>query len=171
MLFADFKGFSKLADDQVPIFTTELMGALGRVLKAYGSAVELRETAGDGLYAVLNDAPTAAACAVDLQRELGAVDLSAVGLPNSLSLRLGAHVGPVFRMEDPVVQRLSFVGSHVSRTARIEPVTPPGTVYVTEPFAAALELAGCDDYACDYVGHMAAAKDYGRLRMYRLRAA
>jgi len=24
-------------------------------------------------------------------------------------------------------------------------------------------------YACDYVGHLPAAKDYGRLRMYRLR--
>jgi hypothetical protein len=57
----------------------------------------------------------------------------------------------------------------VSRTARIEPVTPPGAVYVTEPFAAALELAGRRDLACDYVGHMPAAKDYGRLRMYRLR--
>ena len=61
------------------------------------------------------------------------------------------------------------MGSHVSRTARIEPVTPPGTVYVTEPFAAALALAGRDEFGCDYVGHMPAAKDFGRLRMYRLR--
>ena len=60
------------------------------------------------------------------------------------------------------------MGTHISRTARIEPVTPPGAVYVTEPFAAALELAGCTDLRCDYVGHMPAAKDYGRLRMYRL---
>ena len=37
------------------------------------------------------------------------------------------------------------MGSHVSRTARIEPVTPPGEVYVTEAFAAALELQGRDD--------------------------
>jgi class 3 adenylate cyclase len=57
----------------------------------------------------------------------------------------------------------------VSRTARIEPVTPPGAVYVTEPFAAALMLETDHDFACDYVGHMPAAKDYGRLRMYRLR--
>ena len=61
------------------------------------------------------------------------------------------------------------MGSHVSRTARIEPVTPPGTVYVTEAFAAALMLGGERGLTCDYVGHMAAAKGYGRLRMYRLR--
>jgi hypothetical protein len=60
------------------------------------------------------------------------------------------------------------MGSHVSRTARIEPVTPPGAAFVTEEFAAALELAGAP-FACDYVGHMPAAKDVGRLRMHRLR--
>jgi hypothetical protein len=60
------------------------------------------------------------------------------------------------------------MGSHVSRTARIEPVTPAGSVYVTEPFAAALVLAGGTEFRLDYVGHMPAAKDYGRLRMYRL---
>jgi hypothetical protein len=42
-------------------------------------------------------------------------------------------------------------------------------VYVTEPFAAALALDGHGEFACDYVGHMPAAKEYGRLRMYRLR--
>jgi hypothetical protein len=78
-------------------------------------------------------------------------------------------VGPVFPVRDPVCDMPTFLGSHVSRTARIEPVTPPRAVYVTEPFAAALELSRRDDLACDYVGHMPAAKDFGRLRMYRLR--
>ncbi|MBW3603062.1 MAG: hypothetical protein KY434_10245 [Actinobacteria bacterium] len=40
---------------------------------------------------------------------------------------------------------------------------------MTEAFAAGLELDGCGDLACDYVGHMPAAKDFGRLRMHRLR--
>jgi len=57
----------------------------------------------------------------------------------------------------------------VSRTARIEPVTPPGEVYVTEQFAArlALEPAG---FGCDYVGQVPAAKGYGTMRMYHLHA-
>jgi class 3 adenylate cyclase len=97
------------------------------------------------------------------------LDLEAVSLPTHLALRLGGHVGPVFPVVDPILQTPSFIGYHVSRTARIEPVTPCGAVYVTEPFVAALELAGEHSFACDYVGHMPAAKDYGRLRMYRLR--
>jgi adenylate cyclase len=72
---------------------------------------------------------------------------------------------------DPVLGMPSFTGSHVSRTARIEPVTPPGSIFVTEQFAASLLVLAPKRYRCDYVGHMPAAKDYGRLRMYRLRRA
>jgi class 3 adenylate cyclase len=68
-----------------------------------------------------------------------------------------------------VLEADAFTGTHVNRTARIEPVTPPGEVYVTDAFAAALVLAGEDELTCDYVGHMAAAKGYGKLRMHRLR--
>jgi class 3 adenylate cyclase len=68
-----------------------------------------------------------------------------------------------------VLKTTVFIGSHVSRTARIEPVTPPGEVYVTEAFAARLLLASQRRLNSDYVGHMPAAKGYGNLRMYRLR--
>ena len=169
MLFGDVKGFSKLTDEQLPTFSTEVLGAIADVLADYQADIWHTNTWGDAVYLVLSDAVTAAACALDLQDALAAIDLAAAGLPATLALRLGGHIGPVFPTHDPVLDELGFMGSHVSRTARIEPVTPPGIVYVTEPFAAALELNGRTEFSCDYVGHMAAAKDYGRLRMYRLR--
>jgi hypothetical protein len=168
LLFADVRGFSKLRDEQLPRFSERVLGPLGAVLERYGSEVCHRNSWGDGIYAVLSDPGAAAACALDLQTAIGGVDLAAAGLPGHLALRLGAHVGPVFQARDPITGGPTFMGSHVSRTARIEPVAPAGTVYVTEPFAAALVLAGRDEFGCDYVGHMPAAKDFGRLRMYRL---
>jgi hypothetical protein len=168
VLIGDMRGFSKLADDQLLAFSDVVMGALGRTLDHYGADVEYRNTWGDALIAVISDAPTAARCALDLQDAMGAIDIEATGLPAHLSLRLSGHIGPVFPIVDPVLGTPSFSGSHISRTARIEPVTPPGEVYVTEALAASLELAGCTDLACHYVGHMPAAKDYGRLRMYHL---
>jgi Tetratricopeptide Repeats-Sensor len=168
MLFADIRGFSKLGDAQLQRFNEHVLGAFAGALRRHAAAVSFRNTWGDGLYVVMTDAVAAAACALDLQAAMKALDLAAVGLPEHLALRLGAHVGPVFELRDPVLGVASFGGSQVSRTARIEPVTPAGAVYVTEPFAAALELAGAP-FACDYVGHMPAAKDFGRLRMYRLR--
>jgi class 3 adenylate cyclase len=168
LLFADVKGFSKLSDEQLPSFTRHVLGALADVLHLHQASVSYRNTWGDGLYVVLDDTIEAAACALELQQAMAGLDLPAYGLPPHLALRLSGHVGPVFRVHDPILDTDAFMGSHVSRTARIEPVTPPTAVFVTEPFAAALELAG-SPFACDYVGHMPAAKDFGRLRMYRLR--
>jgi hypothetical protein len=169
LLFADVQGFSKLTDEQLPRFATLVLGALAGVVERYGNDVWHRNTWGDAVYIVLTDAVTAAACALDLQDALQAIDLEAEGLPSHLALRLGGHVGPVFPTYDPLLREEAFMGSHVSRTARIEPVTPPGEVYVTEAFAAALALSGNQALTCDYVGHMAATKGYGDLRMYTLR--
>jgi tetratricopeptide (TPR) repeat protein len=170
MLFGDIKGFSKLTDEQLPAFTEHVLGTFASVLERHRDAVCFRNTWGDGLYVVLRDAVSAAACAADLQEAMAGAALERHALPGHLALRLGAHVGPVFPVLDPVIGTSAFMGSHISRTARIEPVTPPGTVYVTEQFAAALEIEG-SGLRCDYVGHMPAAKDFGRLRMYRLHRA
>jgi class 3 adenylate cyclase len=169
MLFADVKGFSKLADEQVPLVLQHVLGAFAGVLERYAHAIEHQNTWGDALYVVLTDPVEAAECALELQGAMAEIDFRALGLEDQLALRIGGHVGPVFPMEEPVLRTLAFTGSHVSRTARIEPVTPPGTVFVTEPFAAALELAWHKTLGCDYVGTMPAAKDYGHFRMYRLR--
>jgi tetratricopeptide (TPR) repeat protein len=169
MLFADVKGFSVLTDEELVVFADRVFGAFAAVLQRHRQYVWHRRTWGDAVFLVLSDAPTAAACALDLQDAMAAIDLKSARLPGHLALRLGAHLGPVVRYHDPVTDGPDFTGSHVTQTARIEPVTPPGAVYVTEPFAAALVLAGRRDLACDYVGHMPTEKNYGRLRMYRLR--
>lgn len=169
MLFGDIKGFSKLNEAQIPAFVTHVLGALGGVLVQYGDRVLYRNTWGDGIFVVMRDALIAARCALQLQAALDALDLPACGLPDTLALRLGGHFGPVFETTDPVQLITNYFGAHVSRTARIEPVTPPGEVYVTEQFAArlALEPGG---FACDYVGQVPAAKSYGTMRMYHLHA-
>ncbi len=170
VLFGDIRGYSKLTDEQLPVFNDHVLGAFGEVLADRAAHVQFKNTWGDGIYVVLTDTASAAACALDLQRAMGSIDLAALGLPDHLALRLSGHVGPVFPVHEPVLGVDTFIGSHISRTARIEPVTPAGAVYVTEPFSASLTLNG-DPHVCDYVGHLPAAKDFGRLRMYKLHAA
>ena len=68
-----------------------------------------------------------------------------------------------------VVIRRQFAGSHVNRTARLEPNTPPGEVYVKEAFAALVTLLEECDFLCEYVGMMKTPKNHGRLRTYLLR--
>jgi hypothetical protein len=169
LLIGDMRGSSRLTDAQYPVFTSTVLGSFASMLARYDSDIEYRNTWGDGLICVLSTTTAAARCALDLQDAMASIDLVKAGLPAHLAFRLSGHVGPVFPVHDPVLGRPAFMGSHLSHTARIEPVTPPGAVYVTEAFAATLELAGCGDLGCDYVGHLPAAKDYGRLRMYHLR--
>lgn len=166
MLFGDIKGFSVLTDRQLAPFVEHVLGAFAGVLARH--PVLYSNTWGDGLFVVLPDPVSAARCALELQAAMTAIDLGGADLPAHLALRLGGHAGPIYALPDPVLGRMSFFGSHVARTARIEPITPPGAVYVTEAFAAALDLAGRPGLHSRYVGHVPAAKGYGRLRMYRL---
>jgi class 3 adenylate cyclase len=103
-----------------------------------------------------------------MQGAVSELPLAALGLPATLGLRLGGHFGPVFPVHDPVLKQMAYMGCHVSRTARIEPVTPSGMVYVTDAFAAALAATRQPRFACDYMGLVPAAKNYGAMRMFAL---
>ncbi len=169
MIFGDIKGFSKLRDSEIPRFVDHILGAMARALEPHEASILFRNTWGDGVFLVLRDSAAAALCALDLQAAVDSLKPEAVGLPAHLGLRLGAHTGPVYSQRDPLLRRDNFFGAHVSRAARIEPITPVGDVYVTESFAADLALQADLPVRCDYVGHMPAAKGYGKLRMYLLR--
>ncbi len=168
MLFGDIKGFSKLGDDQMPAFAARVLGTLGDVLDRFGERVAFANSWGDAFFAVFDDARSAARCALEMQDEMARVDFAAAGLPEAMALRIGGHLGPVHRVDDPILHRPAYMGAHVVRAARIEPITPEGCVYVTESFAALLALEDEQDYACDYVGVTEAAKQYGAMRMFLL---
>ena len=171
LIFADVKGFSKLADEQVPL----VAAARAERLRDRARALRRRRssTATRGATRSTSSSPTrvlAAECALELQQAIAAIDLrdaEAAGRPRAADRRARRARLPAGGA------RCCGRGRSRGRTSaaprRIEPVTPPGTVYVTEPFAAALELAQRPGLGCDYVGSMPAAKDYGHFRMYRLR--
>ena len=168
LMFADVYRFSGLTDTEILGFAEHVLGGIATILDRYGDKIDYRNTWGDAFYAVFADAPTAAACALDLQDTMAAMDLAGAGLPTHLALRLSLHLGPVIPLSDPVTKTPTFMGAHVTRAARIEPVTPPGAVYVTNHLAASLVLHQ-SPHAADYVGHIPTAKDFGLLPMYRLR--
>jgi adenylate cyclase len=169
MLFADVKGFSRLPDAQMGVFLDAVMTPLARTLQRFDGDILFRNSWGDGLYVVLRDVTAAASCALALQDTMRELDPAAVGLPPSLGLRIGAHVGPVFEAVDPIRGERNYYGVEVTRTARIEPRTPEGDVYVTDPFAALIALEEPEDLSCQYVGHIPTAKDYGTFPMYVLK--
>jgi class 3 adenylate cyclase len=168
ILFTDFAGFSTLKETALPAFWDGVMRRVAEVLDDHEGAVACRNSWGDALYAVTTSAPAAAEIALELQDALAAFDYATLGLDGGGGMRIGVHYGPAYRTIDHITGRTTFYGTEVSKAARIEPVTPPGAVFVTEPFAAVLALEAGDAFACHYVGRIALAKKFGDYPMYRL---
>lgn len=169
IMFGDFHGFSRLSDRQMLTFYSQVMQRVAVVLDEFPGDIAARNTWGDGLFVVFEDLCAAARCAMQIQSTLAQLDFPSLGLPASLGLRLGLDAGAVFEVRDPILKSLTFTGTHINRTARLEPSTPPGEVYVTEAFASLFTLIEDKELICEYVGLMQAAKNYGRLRTYLLR--
>jgi class 3 adenylate cyclase len=169
MIFGDLKGFSKLNDAQMPAFVTEILGAMSSCLSRFEEELLFRNTWGDGIYLVFDSPAVAARCGFALQDAVSTAVHASKNLPDTLGLRLGIHHGPVYEIQDPVMQTRNFFGSHVSHAARTEPRTPEGEIYVTAQTAAVLALESREQFRCDYVGRIPLAKDHGKYPMYHLR--
>jgi len=164
-------GFSRLGEAQIPAFIGAFLGSIADLIRSTPDAPLTKNTWGDGLYFVFRDVGDAARFALDLRDRVEATDWEARGLPGSLSLRIALHAGPVYPCVDPVIAQPSFTGAHVSQTARIEPITPPGEVYASEAFSALAETAGVEGVAFEYVGRTPFAKGYGTGPVYHVRRA
>jgi class 3 adenylate cyclase len=168
MLFADFAGYSRLHDANAAHFQADFWAILARQIESSAVKPLFANTWGDGLYLVFASPFDAASFALRVVEEFRAVDWTAVGLPETSQIRIALHTGPVFCSFDPIIGRDNYFGSSVTRAARIEPITPPGTVYASEAFAATLAASGRQDFGLEYVGQVALAKGYGESRVYRL---
>ena len=169
VIFGDVPGFSKLPDKALPIFWDTVMATIGDVVNKDGEAVADSNTWGDAIHLVVPDVRHAAHVCLSVQRALALVDGRALDRDEPPTMRIGAHYGPVFEGWDPVRGHHTYYGRAMSRAARIEPITPPGLVYVTEAFAAILLLESRGEFTCTYVGQVPLAKGFGTFRMYDLR--
>lgn len=169
MLFGDAVGFSKLPDESIPAFVKHFLGTVARVLDQQSEPALTRNTWGDGLYFSFATPRAAGLFALELCEAIRRTDWAAHGLPPTLSLRVALHCGPAHEVIDPVIRQRNFTGAHVSRAARIEPVTPPGSVYSSQSFAALCECEGVREFACEYVGRMPLAKKYGEYPTFCVR--
>lgn len=169
ILYGDLEGFSELREEEVARFNNTIMSKISAVLGAYKKNVLYKNSFGDAVYVVFDAALPAARCALEIQKVFDRAEFKETAKGSRLSFRLGGHFGPVFHGTDFIRNEPAYYGTQVTKVARIEPVTPPGAVYVTESMAAALALSDSYDIECDYVGIVALAKDYGEFRMYVLR--
>lgn len=168
LVFADFKGFSTLPEPVIPRFWQTVMAASADALAPHAEAILASNTWGDGLHIVLDGVEQAAHALLDLCDALSGLDLGELDSDGVTGMRIAAHFGSVYEMVDPVTGRQNFYGTEVSRAARLEPVTPPGKVYITEPLAAAVEMTCTGAFVTRYVGRLSLPKNFGIEPIYAL---
>ena len=169
MLFADAVNFSKLSEIQIPRFVDSFLGGIAKLIAGSDHAPVVKNTWGDGLYFVFSSVRDAGLFALELADLVVETNWSRKGLPKDLNLRIALHAGPVYSCIDPVMGQPTYTGAHVSRTARMEPITPPGQVYASQPFAALAAAQFVNEFSCDYVGQTPLAKGYGTFPTYHVR--
>ena len=167
MLFADVKDFSKLEEEQAPDFFRTFLQLVKKAL-VEGTQPLFWNTWGDGLYLVFEGVVPCADFAMRFLESLEKVNWKELGLPEDSGVRIGLHTGPVFKGLDAVLERDNYFGSHVSRAARIEPVTVPGCAFVSEQFAAALAMTPGHGLLCEPLGIHELPKKFGRCPLYHL---
>jgi len=170
MLFADVAGFSGLPEPHLPAFFIEFLALVEYELKT--TRTLFQNTWGDGLYIVFEEVVACADFALRLLQRLERFDFTSFGFnlkeDKQPGVRIGLHTGPVFEGYDAIIGRNNYFGSHVSRAARIEPVTAPGCAFVSEQFAAALAMTPGHEFLCEYLGMQPLAKEYDVCPLYRL---
>ena len=169
IVFADVRGFSSLPEQHSPRFAERFLGEARDALRDCDDEVHTTQSAGDGVYATFGSARAAASFAIDLRDRVCRVDWTQFGMAPDTTVRVAAHCGPAYPIMCPVTDRPNYCGSHIIRTARVEPVVTPGEVFVTDSMAAYLALEAADAFECDYLGVLPLAKGAGSSALYRLR--
>ena len=169
LIFADFVGFSGLSDAALPVYWQQMMGAMAQTMQAHREKILFRHTWGDALHVVTSDAASAAEIATSIRATLDRLRTELGGELARLELRLSMHYAPVFIGHDPIEDAATYYGTQLSFAARIEPVTPPGVIFVTESFAARVMLEAPERFLLEYAGELELAKNFGKYRLFSLR--
>ena len=169
ILFADLAGYSRLEEEQVPRYVQAFLAALADTLRRRRLHPIYKNTWGDAICLVFADPLEAADCALAMRDTIRRTDWRRFDLPGHLNLRIGLHAGPVYCLEEPLMERLNFFGSHVNQAARIEPITSPGNVYASEAFAALLLEDPRNPFDCRYVGVVVLPKEFGSYPIYHIK--
>lgn len=168
LLFADVKGYSKLNEQQLVVFSTFFLNLISCVFDTYDSGILARRTQGDGLFVVFKNIKLAAGFASELNTIITQTQWQKHGLPADLTIRISLDAGPCYSYIEPVTGNLEFCGDYVNRAARMEPITPPGHIYASETFVSLANVESLDSFQFVYAGQVVLPKGHGIIPAYHM---
>jgi class 3 adenylate cyclase len=168
VIFADAVGFSKLGERDVPKFVSHYLTCAMQVLQAQKIVPLVKNTWGDGLYLVFETVREAGVFALEFRNQLLSTNAIEFGLPTAPNVRIAAHAGPLYRIYDPVIGQWSYIGSNVTRAARMEPSTDPGKVFASMAFVALAAAERVTEFTSRPAGRRQLVKGAGEVTVFEL---
>jgi class 3 adenylate cyclase len=169
ILFSDVAGYSKLTEPQLRDYLKVILPDIAALISNHRESLIELNTWGDAVVAVSADPYVLARMALELRDFFRNRNWADDHLPTGLSSRVALHAGVVFTGDDPIRQVSGLVGTQVNLAARIEPITTPGEVWVTEQFMKQIDTASDITLAFDDLGERPLAKKFGSAKLFRLR--
>ena len=122
VLFADVVGFSKMSEDQMPVFIDEFLQVVADILDSGLFRTVKKNTWGDGLFIAFETVGDAGRFALDLCEYVKTAEWAKKGLPENFGLRTALHAGPVYLCTDPITGLPNCIGTQVSHAAQSSPL-------------------------------------------------
>ncbi|WP_322551843.1 tetratricopeptide repeat-containing protein [Priestia megaterium] len=161
------KGYSKLTEDQKHELSFDFIPdkLLGRIQK-YQSSAKVFNTWGDAVIAVFLNGLDAVEFMLAYRDTFNKENLGQL----AISPRIAGHYGEIHVFYDHLLKQDNAVGKNVDTTARIEPITRPGEIFVTAEFRKAFleKIQRKGAFKFSRLGKYDLAKNFGSEELYRL---
>ena len=169
VIFTDIEKYSTLKDADLKIYFNKIIPIISEELKIYKDSAIIWNTWGDAIFAIYDKAETAINMALAYRESFNKLNFEEFGI-RKLTPRIAGNFGEFELVFDPVSGKQNVHGTLVNLTARIEPVTTPGEIFVTKEFMdmSRSSYDKIDNVRFEDMGEIKLPKNAGALTLYRL---
>lgn len=170
IIFSDLKGYSKLSEPELNTYYTEIYQKVAVELKQEIDRAKVVNTWGDAFLLIFEDSDAALTWVFKYREFFQKLDFRKLGI-KPVSPRIAGHIGEFSYFDDPIIGRTNVIGTNINQTARIEPVTKAGEIYVSSKFKEMVEARIVQEHSVifDNLGVIPLAKNFGEIEVFRLR--
>jgi len=169
VIFTDIEKYSSLKDTDLKIYYNKIIPIIFQKLKFYKDSAIIWNTWGDAIVAIYDKAETAINMALEYRNVFAELNFEEFGI-KKLNPRIAGNFGEFEMLFDHVSGKPNVHGTMINLTARIEPVTTPGEIFVTKEFRdmSCSSYDKVDNVRFEDMGEIKLPKNAGSLNLYRL---
>lgn len=166
VMFMDIKGFSRLSTEHGPKFLGTVIEPAADLVRKY--EIGYVNTWGDAITGCQNNIRKMCLFCLDMRDLFKNTDWKEAHLP-PLEARISIHQGRILVGDSPFTEHGWIFGETIVRSARIEPITEPGQIWVTSEIALAVGREEDFPGKVDRLGSFELAKGAGSEELYLLK--